>query len=287
MNSLDYLAKAEILAEALPHIKQYKNKTVVIKYGGNAMINDKLKDIVMKDIVLLSLVGIKTVLVHGGGPEITETLDKMKIESKFIDGLRYTDKETAEIVLMVLAGKLNKELVSLLNINGGKAVGICGFDGGLIKAEKYVSKKDLGFVGKIKEVNTDIINDLLEKDYIPVIASVACGENGEKYNINADTAAAAIAASLGAESLILMTDTKGILKDVNDESSLIPSMKISEVPSIIKKGIITGGMIPKIECCVDAIRRGVNKTCIIDGRTEHSIIMELLTNSGSGTQFIK
>lgn len=278
--------RSQVLIDALPYIQEYNNKIVVIKYGGNAMTNEVLKDAVMSDIVLLSLVGIKVVLVHGGGPEINEMLDKVGIESKFIGGLRYTDEATVEIVKMVLAGKVNKELVSLLEQHKGKALGLCGIDGGMIKAEKMQGTVDLGFVGEITSVNTKPIHDALNNGYVPVIATVATGEDGQTYNINADTAAARIASCLKAENLILMTDIVGLLEDKNDESTLIPTVQVSEVSYLKNKGIISGGMIPKIDCCVEAIRRGVKKTSIIDGRVPHSILIELLSNEGIGTQFV-
>ncbi len=278
--------RSQVLIDALPYIQQYNNKIVVIKYGGNAMTNDVLKDAVMSDIVLLSLVGIKVVLVHGGGPEINDMLNKVGIESKFIGGLRYTDEATVDIVKMVLAGKVNKELVSLLEQHKGKAIGLCGIDGGMIKAEKMKGDVDLGFVGEITNVSTKPILDAINNGYVPVIATVGSGEDGQTYNINADTAAARIAACLKAENLILMTDIAGLLEDKDDDSTLIPTVNVSEVAYLRKQGIISGGMIPKIECCVEAVRRGVSKTSIIDGRVPHSILIELLSNEGIGTQFI-
>lgn len=276
--------KAQVLVSALPYIQKYYNKIVVVKYGGNAMTSGELKDAVMTDVVLLSLVGIKVVLVHGGGPEINDMLKRVGKESKFVNGLRYTDKETAEIVQMVLAGKVNKDLVALLNQHGGNAIGLCGMDGGMIECEKKTSE-DLGFVGHINGVNTKVILDALDSGYIPVISTVAADENGDVYNINADTAAAKIASALDAESLILMTDIRGLLKDKEDESTLIPQVDASEVPQLIRSGIISGGMIPKIECCVEAIRRGVEKSLIIDGRIPHSIMIELFSDEGIGTMF--
>ncbi len=278
--------RSQVLIDALPYIQHYNNKIVVIKYGGNAMTNSELKDAVMSDIVLLSLVGIKVVLVHGGGPEINDMLKKVGIESKFIGGLRYTDEATIDIVKMVLAGKVNKELVSLLEQHKGKAIGLCGLDGGMIKAEKLKGEVDLGYVGEITDINTKPILDAINNGYVPVIATVATGEDGKTYNINADTAAARIAACLKAENLILMTDIVGLLENKDDDSTLIPSVNVSEVPYLKNKGIISGGMIPKIDCCVEAVRRGVSKTSIIDGRLPHSILIELLTNEGIGTQFI-
>ena len=278
--------RSKILIDALPYIQRYSGKIVVVKYGGNAMTNEALKDAVMSDIVLLSLVGVKVVLVHGGGPEINDMLKRVGIESKFINGLRYTDEATVDIVKMVLSGKVNKELVSHLIEHGGKALGLCGIDGGMITAHKMEGEVDLGFVGEIVDVNTTPIIDALDKGYVPVIATVACDEDAQTYNINADTAAARIAAELGAENLVLMTDIVGLLEDKDDDSTLIPTVQVSEVPFMKKQGIISGGMIPKIDCCVEAVRRGVHKTCIIDGRVPHSILIELLTNEGIGTQFI-
>lgn len=274
--------RSEILVQALPYIQKYQNKTVVIKYGGNAMINEELRDAVMTDIVLLRSVGVNVVLVHGGGPEISDMLNRLGKQSRFVDGLRYTDKETVDIVQMVLAGKVNKHLVQLISKHGGKAVGLCGIDGEMIKAEKY-TKADIGFVGEITEVNTDIINDNLQNGYIPVISSVATGENDEVYNINADTAAASLAAGLRAEKLLLMTDISGLLMDKNDETTLIHDVQVSQIPSLKSQGVISGGMIPKIDCCVEAVRQGVLQTNIIDGRIPHSILMELFTDEGFGT----
>lgn len=274
-----------MLIDALPYIQKYNNKIVVVKYGGNAMTNDDLKQAVMSDIVLLSLVGVKVVLVHGGGPEINDMLKRLNIESKFIGGLRYTGKETIDVVKMVLAGKVNKELVALLAANGGNAVGLCGLDGKMLMAEKLKSEQDLGFVGEITGVNTKVITDSLNNGYVPVIATVASTEDGQTMNINADTAASRIAAELGAENLILMTDIAGLLKDKDDPSTLIPSVNVSDVPFMKRQGIISGGMIPKIDCCVEAVRRGVRKTSIIDGRVPHSILIELLSSEGIGTQF--
>lgn len=277
--------RSKVLIDALPYIQEYNNKTVVIKYGGNAMTNEELKNAVMSDIVLLTLVGIKVVLVHGGGPEINEMLKKVGIESKFINGLRYTDKETVDIVKMVLSGKVNKELVSLLSMHKGNALGMCGIDGQMITAHKMESEVDLGYVGEIVDINTKPITDALDDNYIPVIATVACDEEGQTYNINADTAASRIAAELKAENLILMTDIAGLLRDKDDPSTLITSVNVSDVPFMKRQEIISGGMIPKIDCCVEAVRRGVHKTSIIDGRVPHSILIELLSNEGIGTQF--
>ena len=276
--------RAQVLVEALPYIQSYNDKIIVVKYGGNAMINEELKDSVIHDIVLLNLIGVKVVLVHGGGPEISEMLKRVGKESKFINGLRYTDEETVEIVRMVLAGKINKSLVNLIEILGGKAIGLCGIDGHMLKCE--MADENLGYVGKITEVNTKIITDTLAAGYIPIVSTVGCDDEGKIYNVNADTAAAALAGALNAESLILMTDTKGVLKDKDDESSLIEKISVSDIPSLIKQGIISGGMIPKIECCKEAIRRGVRKVFIIDGRVPHSILVETLSDSGIGTMFV-
>lgn len=276
--------RAEILSDALPYIQQYAGKTVVVKYGGNAMTNTALKQAVMSDIVLLSLVGIRIVLVHGGGPEINAMLDRVGKESKFVNGLRYTDKETMDIVQMVLCGKVNKDLVDLLHFHKGNAVGLCGLDGHMIEAVQ--KDESLGLVGEITKVNPQIINDVLDKGYIPVISTVASGGDGEVYNINADTAAARIAAEVKAANLILMTDIVGLLEDKDDEDTLIYSVGVSEVPYLKKQGIVSGGMIPKIDCCVEAVRRGVPKANIIDGRIPHSILIELLTNEGAGTMIV-
>ena len=277
--------RSKVLIDALPYIQKYNNKIVVIKYGGNAMTNEELKDAVMSDIVLLNLVGIKTVLVHGGGPEINDMLRRVGIESKFINGLRYTDEATVDIVKMVLAGKVNKELVAHLAQHKGRALGMCGIDGNMIRCHKLEAEQDLGFVGEIDEVDTKPIKDALNNGYIPVIATVASDRSGQTYNINADTAAARIAAELSAENLVLMTDIRGLLRDKDDESTLIAKVQVSEVPFLKRQGIISGGMIPKIDCCVEAVRRGVNKAVIIDGRIPHSILIELLSNEGIGTQF--
>ncbi len=278
--------RSQILIDALPYIQKYHNKIVVVKYGGNAMTNDALKEAVMSDIVLLTEVGIKVVLVHGGGPEINAMLKRVGIESRFIGGLRYTDKDTIDIVKMVLTGKVNKELVSALQLHGGKALGLCGCDGQMILAEKLQGDVDLGYVGEIKKVTTKPILDALNNGYVPIIATVGTSEDGQAYNINADTAAARIASCLRAENLILMTDIAGLLQDKDDDSTLIPTVNVSDVPYLKKAGIISGGMIPKIDCCVEAVRRGVKKTSIIDGRVPHSILIELLTNEGVGTQFM-
>ncbi|MBQ7701304.1 MAG: acetylglutamate kinase [Candidatus Methanomethylophilaceae archaeon] len=273
--------RAEVLSEALPHIKRYNGKIVVIKYGGNAMINEDLKNKVMRDIVLLWLVGVKVVLVHGGGPEITELMDKMGKKAEFVGGLRVTDKETVDIVQMVLAGKINKSLVNLLEKYGGKAMGISGIDADLIKAKP--KSEALGYVGDITEVNPEVISDMLDKGYIPVVSTIARDEEGNTYNINGDTAAAAIAGALKAERMIMMTNIRGVLMDKNDPNSLVAELKISEAVSLMNSGIIDGGMIPKIDCCIEAIHRGVKHAVIIDGCKPDSIILELLTNEGDGT----
>ena len=277
--------RANVLIQALPYIQKWSGKTIVVKYGGNAMINEELKSAVMSDIVLLQLVGINVVLVHGGGPEISDTLKQMGKESKFINGLRVTDKETIDVVQMVLAGKVNKSLVQRLEQHSGKARGLCGLDGRMLMAEKKSTAYDLGFVGEITEVNTQIIEDATKNGYVPIISTVAGGYNGAVYNINADLAAARIAAELKAAKLILMTDIKGLLKDKDDENTLIPVVNVSEVPSLKKEGIISGGMIPKIECCVEAVRRGVKRAHIIDGRIPHSILIEMFSDEGVGTMF--
>ncbi len=276
--------RAEILIQALPYIQKYTNKIIVVKYGGNAMINDELKEAVMGDIVLLSLIGIKVVLVHGGGPEITDMLTRVGKKSEFVDGLRVTDKETVEIVQMVLAGKVNKNLVNLLQRKGGKAIGLCGLDGNMIKA-KPVSEK-LGFAGEVTDVNVEPVLDLLEKGYIPVVSTVGCDDEGNTYNINADTVAARLAGELKAESLISMTDIVGLLRDKDDPSTLITKVYVSDAQQLIRDGVISGGMIPKVNCCTEAIRRGVKKVFIIDGRIPHSILIEVLTDEGIGTMFV-
>lgn len=277
--------RADILVQALPYIQKYYNKIIVIKYGGNAMLNCSLKKSVMRDIVLLSLIGIKVVLVHGGGPEISDMLSKTGKESKFIGGLRVTDEETMDIVQMVLAGKINKELVSLINSIGGKAIGLSGIDGAMIEAQQL--SKELGFVGEIVNIDAKIINDVLEKGYIPVVSSIGYDRHGNSYNINADTAAAEIASSLKATSFILMTDTVGLLRDKNDAGTLIPKVSIDEAPELIKSGIISDGMLPKVSCCINAVEKGVERVFIIDGRVPHSILIEVLTDKGIGTMFYK
>ncbi len=276
--------RAEILIESLPYIQEYYNKIVVIKYGGNAMLNDELKQAVMGDILLLSLIGIKVVLVHGGGPEISGMLNRVGAKSEFIDGLRVTDKESIDIVQMVLAGKVNKSLVNLIHTMGGKAIGLCGIDGHMISADKLDDVH--GYVGEINGIDPTPILDVLNNGYIPVIATVGCDAEGNVYNINADTAAAKIAGILKAESLISMTDIRGLLRDKDDEATLIPVVKASEVPELVAEGVISGGMIPKIDCCIEAIRQGVGKVFILDGRVPHSILIEILTDEGIGTMVV-
>ena len=277
--------RAEVLTAALPYIKKYSGKTVVIKYGGNAMINEELKQQVMEDIALLWLIGVKVVLVHGGGPEISDTMKRLGKESVFVDGLRVTDKETVDIVQMVLAGKINKTLVNLIQMKGGHAVGLSGIDGGILEAK--VKDERLGFVGEITKVRPQPIQDLLEKNYIPVVSTVASDRMGNTFNINGDTAAAYLAGALGAERLIMMTDIAGILRDKDDPSTLIPSITVSEAKSLYDQGIISGGMIPKVDCCIEALEHGVNNVVIMDGRIPHSILMELLTDEGAGTMVMK
>ena len=284
---MDISMKADILTAALPYIQKYWGKVVVIKYGGNAMTDDKLKAAVMSDIVLLNLVGIKVVLVHGGGPEITGTLKAMGIESKFINGLRYTDEATMKVVQMVLCGKTNKDLVNLIGSSGGKAIGLCGLDGHMIKVKKYEGDVDLGFVGDITSVDPTLIYDSIKDGYIPVIASVGVDDQGQAFNINADTAAAAVAVALGAENIILMTDIRGLMEDVNDDASLIPEVAVEEIPALMQKGIISGGMIPKVQCCADVVAGGVSKAFMIDGRIPHSILIEMFSDEGIGTMFYK
>ena len=296
--------KAKVLTQALPYIQKYNKKTIVVKYGGNAMINEKLKEAVISDLILLSLVGINVVLVHGGGAEITGMMKRLNIETKFINGLRYTDEESVEIVQMVLAGKTNKDLVNLIGFHGGKAIGLSGLDSGIIKAKKLVEGgTDYGYVGEITDINIQPVIDLLEKDYIPVIATIAQridfddlgsqidnidrSNQARAYNINADTAAAEIAIKLKAEKLILLTDVKGLMSDLKDEDTLIPIVKISEIDELKSRGIISGGMIPKVDCCAASINGGVNRTHIIDGRIQHSILIEMLSDEGIGTMFVK
>ena len=277
--------RAEVLTAALPYIKKYSGKTVVIKYGGNAMINPQLKEQVMEDIALLWLIGVKVVLIHGGGPEINETMARLGKKAVFVDGLRVTDKETVDIVQMVLAGKVNKTLVNLIQMKGGHAVGLSGIDGGIIEAT--MKDEALGYVGRITKIRTQPITDLLEKNYIPVISTVASDRMGNTYNINGDTAAAYIAGVLGAERLIMMTDIAGILMDRDDPDTLIPNITVEDAKKLYDQGIISGGMIPKVDCCIEALERGVNNVVIMDGRIPHSILMELLTDEGAGTMVMK
>ncbi len=286
--------KAQVLNQALPYIQKYSGKTVVVKYGGNAMLNDGLRDAVISDIVLLSLVGINVVLVHGGGPEITDMLGKLNLESHFINGLRYTDADTMGVVQMVLAGKTNKDLVKRIEHIGGHAVGLCGIDGGMIRAKKLDDgKNDYGYVGEIIDVDASIIKANLAQGCIPVVSTVALGvdEYGEDanpvYNINADIAAAKLAVALHASNFILLTDVRGLMYDPHDEDTLIPEVKIDEVDNLVREGVIKGGMIPKVNCCVDAVRRGIQKTVIIDGRIPHSILLEMLSDEGIGTMFVR
>ena len=273
--------RAEVLTQALPYIKRYNGKIVVVKYGGNAMINEKLKQQVMEDIVLLWLIGVKIVLVHGGGPEISDLMTRLGKKAEFVDGLRVTDKETVDIVQMVLAGKVNKTLVNLLEMKGGRAMGISGMDGRLIEAE--IKDERLGYVGKITNVNITPINDLLEKGYIPVVSTVGCDRQGNSFNLNGDTAAAFIAGALKAERLIMMTDIAGILQDRDDPSTLIPDVTIDEAEELKAEGVVSGGMVPKVDCCVQALKKGVENVVIMDGRVPHSILMEILTDEGAGT----
>ena len=277
--------RAEVLTAALPYIKKYSGKIVVVKYGGNAMVNEQLKQQVMEDIALLWLIGVKVVLVHGGGPEISETMKRLGKEAVFVDGLRVTDRETVDIVQMVLAGKVNKTLVNLIQMKGGHAVGLSGIDGGIIEAK--MKNEALGYVGEITKIRTQPITDLLEKNYIPVISTVASDRQGNTYNINGDTAAAYIAGALGAERLIMMTDIAGILKDKDDPSTLIPVGTVAEAKQLQEDGIVSGGMIPKVECCIEALEHGVKHVVIMDGRIPHSILMELLTDEGAGTMVMK
>jgi len=283
-NHFSNAQRAEVLTQALPYIQRYNGKIVVVKYGGNAMINENLKEQVMEDMVLLWLVGVKVVMVHGGGPEISQMMEKLGKKAQFVDGLRVTDKETVDIAQMVLSGKINKSLVNYLGKIGGKAMGISGVDGKLIQASQKDEK--LGFVGNIDNVNIAPVLDLLEKGYIPVISTIGWDDNGNVYNINGDTAAARIAGALGAERLIMMTDIVGLLKDKDDPTTLIPTITLSEADKLLKDGTISGGMIPKINCCIDAISHGVKNVTIMDGRVPHSILMELLTNEGAGTEVI-
>ena len=280
-NHFSNAERAEVLTQALPYIKKHTGKIVVIKYGGNAMINEQLKQQVMEDIVLLWLIGVKVVLVHGGGPEINDLMDRLGKKPEFVDGLRVTDKETVDIVQMVLAGKVNKTLVNLLEMKGGKAMGISGMDGRLIEAE--IKDERLGYVGRVTKVHITPVLDLLEKGYIPVISTIGCDKQGNAYNINGDTAAAFVAGALGAQRLIMMTDIDGILRDKDDASTIIPHVTLSDIKDLKNEGVISGGMIPKVDCCIEAIHKGVKNVVIMDGRVSHSILMELLTDEGAGT----
>ena len=285
---LDAELKAKILVEALPYIQKYYGQTVVVKYGGNAMINEELKDAVIHDLVLLNLVGVKIVVVHGGGPEISEMLKKIGKESKFVNGLRYTDRETMDIVQMVLCGKVNKDLVTLLEKAGGRGIGLGGMDGGLFQAKRLTDRTgtDYGYVGDIVDVDPSPVIDMLEQGYIPVVSTVAQGIDDEtNYNINADTAACKLAVALKAKKLILLTDVRGLMLDPDDESTLLTNLKVSEVPRLMRDGVIKGGMIPKVDCCVEAVRKGVDQANIQDGRVKHSILIELLSKVGVGTMF--
>ncbi len=284
-SSFSNAQRAEVLTQALPYIKKYTGKIVVVKYGGNAMINESLKQQVMEDIVLLWLIGVKVVLVHGGGPEISDLMARLGKKPEFVDGLRVTDKETVDIVQMVLAGKVNKTLVNLLEMKGGRAMGISGMDGMLI--ESKIKDERLGYVGDITKVHIRPVNDLLEKGYIPVISTIGCDREGNAYNINGDTAAAYIAGALGAERLIMMTDIAGILRDKDDPSTLIPELTVDEAHKLYDEGVISGGMIPKVDCCIEALSKGVKNVIIMDGRIPHSILMEILTNEGAGTMVTK
>ena len=276
------IERANVLAEALPYIQKYNGKTIVVKYGGNAMISEELRQAVISDIILLNLVGIRVVVVHGGGPEISEMLKKIVKQSHFVDGLRYTDDETMDVVQQVLCGRVNKNLVATMNRLGGKALGLCGIDGGMFVAKKQDEK--YGLVGDITKVDPTPVVTALDNGYIPVVSTVALGEDAEtSYNINADTAAAKLATALGAERLLLLTDVRGLLRDPKDENTLISELQLSSVPALIREGIISGGMIPKIDCCVEAVRSGVQSAIILDGRVQHSILIELLSNEGIGT----
>ena len=274
--------RAQVLAEAMPYIQKYNGKTVVVKYGGNAMISEELRQAVISDLILLSLVGVRVVVVHGGGPEISDMLKRLGYESKFVDGLRYTDEETMEVVQQVLCGKVSKDLVALINSQGGRAIGLCGMDADLFQAVRLAER--YGLVGSIQKVVPDVVEDALRGGYIPVVSTVARGTDGPTaYNVNADTAAAKLAIAMGAEKLLLLTDVRGLLTDPEDEATLIPHARASEVPGLVKDGVIRGGMIPKIDCAVEAVRSGVRSTVILDGRIPHSILIELLSDAGVGT----
>lgn len=290
------LETAAVLIETLPYMQDFYGKTVVIKYGGNAMINDELKNSVIQDITLLKYVGMKPIVVHGGGPEITSVLNKFGKKTEFVSGLRVTDEETVSIAEMVLVGKINTEIVNLLNRQGSKAVGLSGKDADLIRAKKHfaevhengrVSKVDIGFVGEVEHINTDILNTLIDSGYIPVIAPIGVGKNGESYNINADYVAGEVAGALGAEKLIMLTDVEGIYRDYQDKSSFISSLSLADAQKMIEEGYIAGGMIPKVETCIKALQGGTGKTHIIDGRQPHSILLEIFTSQGIGTQVVK
>lgn len=282
----NYMDRATVLAEALPYIQEYNGKTVVIKYGGNAMVSEALQDAVISDIILLHLVGIRVIVVHGGGPEIGQMLEKIGKKSRFVNGLRYTDEDTMDIVQQVLCGKVNKNLVSIINRMGAKAIGLCGLDGGLLKAKKLHDQ--YGLVGEITSVCPKIVNDVLANGYIPVISTVAQGVDADtSYNINADTAASELAVAVGAEKLILLTDVQGVLRDPKDESTLIPQIRIGAIPALLSEGVLGGGMIPKVDCCVAAIRGGVHRTHILDGRIPHSILIEMLSHKGIGTMIFE
>ena len=276
--------RAQVLTAALPYIRRYNGQIIVVKYGGNAMVNEQLKQQVMEDIVLLWLVGVRVVLVHGGGPEISELMGRLGKKAEFVDGLRVTDRETVDIVQMVLAGKVNKTLVNLLEMKGGKAMGISGMDGRLIEAT--ARSPELGYVGSISSINIQPVMDLLEKGYIPVISTLGCDDKGNTYNINGDTAAACIAGALGAQRLIMMTDIAGVLMDRDDPASLVPELTVTQAVELFGCGVISGGMIPKVDCCIDAVHRGVGSAIIMDGRVPHSILMEILTDEGAGTMVI-
>ena len=283
--SFNEVDRAKVLAEALPYIQKYTGKTIVVKYGGNAMVSDDLRQAVISDIILLHLVGMRVVVVHGGGPEISEMLNKMGKESKFVDGLRYTDEETMDVVQQVLCGRVNKNLVATLNRLGGRALGLCGLDGAMFRAKKLDDR--FGLVGEITHVDPSPVTDALDNGYIPVVSTVAQGEDAEtSYNVNADTAAAKLATALGAEKLILLTDVRGLLRDPKDEATLIPELQLSSVPALVREGVISGGMIPKIECCVEAVRSGVKSAIILDGRVIHSLLIELLSDEGIGTMLV-
>ena len=284
MNDFTNAERAQVLVEALPYIERYRGEIVVVKYGGNAMINETLRQQVMEDIVLLQTIGVKVVLVHGGGPEINDLMNRLGKKAEFVDGLRVTDAETVDIVQMVLAGKVNKSLVNLIEVTGGRAIGLSGLDGRLIEAE--MKDERLGYVGRVTKINIEPVTDLLEKGYIPVISTIACDRQGNTYNINGDTAAAYIAGALEAKRLLMLTDIAGVLRDKNDPDSLIRELSVQEAKQLFAENVIAGGMIPKVECCITALKAGVRKAIIMDGRVPHSILMELLTDEGAGTMFV-